>query len=1313
MQTPANSFCAFQRDDGDDDDDGDGGSAGTAAGDHAPLPIPLGQRVFVNQGSMEGVPGNKSYGYFASVSSHLGGSYGVTPISDGRRDEKTVLPHSVTIQNDFLSDVVARVPGQKTSQQKKKELQLAAQNGALEKALAREKEARAAERAKLLKKWNMTVKENKTMAAEREACFRGKPADGKLTISGRSFVNSIITVVREAVAVDMEAAERKVTQLSRQVSHREKQIAGLERRLQKQVEKEKSLRRLKNSSLADNRKLRKKLQTVTAAKTNATDKVDSLNVSLRELKAAKAAAVADAEAAHQARVVKTRTTTRGRPYTDEFEAHAVASLSTGISAPQLRQQMIRDKEYILGSMGLSEDDIAAFEIPEVDWFERMRERLGNESLVFAFAKVAAADEVIQYGCDETAIHRQATLNQWVRIKNPDGSIETVTIEAVGILVGGTAEEVAAHVEAAFDRGQELLEKVREELGPLADELMPLKNGGVNMHKLRSLMHDTCNTANATAREIASLIEKKGKEFFGDDGWAGLPDERKQVLDFLCGNHTRGLPVDAFNRRFEKWLDDEYGELFKTAAAASGSHSRLEKSGKSLLRALSKLIHSGFGAYAKGDGEDFKDLMRKLKSVWSEEAIGRVELSKRQDWCLEAAAVLFPIVNAIQTYTNQTRQLDANTLRDSVSQLLENHCMQAYIHACAALWEFVFAELRALTNSTTVELSPVELNDVYDKLYELGTLLQGANALDIFKDGYRPWPIHTGSSGWHAKRSSKELKSEDAAVLGNKQDELRKLLRSYESREDAAAYTPVLKQVLRLFGEGIHESLNRTMSNYLEKTGGDMAASKLEPWMKELAADLICHNNHAERPFAIAKYLDHIFQSMSLKNLAGLSLAKCNGTFALPPQKPKTKKAAAKKEQAAGAATTAPPALKAAVSRTCSVRRTKDGVSGTVSAALREYRENDEGASDKHRKTHRSALLSESERLAKQRAQKQNKNSEVVLIKSAVDLDDALEAVRLKGKKKELLSAQFDGRVGGRRSDFFVYPEAAIGMEFRSSHFSSHKLRKAPADDEDEVDYLTRLVKAMIAHDVSQQRYLPGVLVAPGAQKDIARELPVIDPGHVCAHSAKLKADEKKRAATLMAVEDDAELLDLEAKYNGQLLYENDEGQGITWKVTEIVNGENSEFEYWEAVVVAVERDGVGGWRVPESSTTAGGRVHGDKADGFYLKDITHDICCSDVDDMIQAHKEREEEENGDQMDTDEATGTRDEEPPAKRPRPSRADTGRSAPGAPAKKYDNFGMNFGCLLIAIKRTARPPTCPRGSVLARVVVLGSIPAAPRGG
>jgi hypothetical protein len=129
-------------------------------------------------------------------------------------------------------------------------------------------------------------------------------------------------------------------------------------------------------------------------------------------------------------------------------------------------------------------------------------------------------------------------------------------------------------------------------------LVPIVNGGVNLLKLRSLMHDTCNTANATAREIARLVEEKGREYYGDEEWDDLPEEEKCILDFLCGNHTRGLPVDAFNRRFEDWLAEELSAEFDAAAGESGGRARLEKSGTSLLRSLFKLIHSGWGAYEK-------------------------------------------------------------------------------------------------------------------------------------------------------------------------------------------------------------------------------------------------------------------------------------------------------------------------------------------------------------------------------------------------------------------------------------------------------------------------------------------------------------------------------------------------------------------------------------------------------------------------------------------------------------------------------------------------------------------------------------------
>ena len=112
------------------------------------------------------------------------------------------------------------------------------------------------------------------------------------------------------------------------------------------------------------------------------------------------------------------------------------------------------------------------------------------------------------------------------------------------------------------------------------------------------MHDICNTANATAREIALLVEKEGRELYGKEAWESMPEEERCVLDFLCGNHTLGLPVDAFNHRFEGWIEKELGEAFETAAGKSGGQARLEKSGTELLRSIFKLIHAGWGAYEK-------------------------------------------------------------------------------------------------------------------------------------------------------------------------------------------------------------------------------------------------------------------------------------------------------------------------------------------------------------------------------------------------------------------------------------------------------------------------------------------------------------------------------------------------------------------------------------------------------------------------------------------------------------------------------------------------------------------------------------------
>ncbi len=46
---------------------------------------------------------------------------------------------------------------------------------------------------------------------------------------------------------------------------------------------------------------------------------------------------------------------------------------------------------------------------------------------------------------------------------------------------------------------------------------------------------------------------------------------------------------------------------------------------------------------------------------------------------------------------------------------------------------------------------------------------------------------------------------------------------------------MLKTVFEVFGKGIHESLTRTMGNYLEVSGGRLANSNKNAWEKDIAA----------------------------------------------------------------------------------------------------------------------------------------------------------------------------------------------------------------------------------------------------------------------------------------------------------------------------------------------------------------------------------------------------------------------------------------------------------------------------------------------
>jgi hypothetical protein len=137
-------------------------------------------------------------------------------------------------------------------------------------------------------------------------------------------------------------------------------------------------------------------------------------------------------------------------------------------------------------------------------------------------------------------------------------------------------------------------------------------------------------------------------------------------------------------------------------------------------------------------------------------------------------------------------LDANILRDSILIRMEIIQYECYVHVNAIMWRVVYRELRALTNDGAMALNPMELNDIYEELWNVGTLLQNhGEVLSIMEDDFRPWPKVKEVYEVHDR-----AKQTDMA-----------LLRKYKSRVDLQSYVVVLKKVLSLSGKSAAVSLS--------------------------------------------------------------------------------------------------------------------------------------------------------------------------------------------------------------------------------------------------------------------------------------------------------------------------------------------------------------------------------------------------------------------------------------------------------------------------------------------------------------------------
>jgi hypothetical protein len=453
------------------------------------------------------------------------------------------------------------------------------------------------------------------------------------------------------------------------------------------------------------------------------------------------------------------------------------------------------------------------------------------------------------------------------------------------------------------------------------------------------------------------------------------------------------------------------------------------------------------------------------------------------------------------------------------------------------------------------------------VYDLGKLLQTDLSLSIFELHYRPWPHIYQDRG----RSKKFYKAMDRHL---ERDLL--ALNNFMAREDSGKYTILLRKVLELFGLGIIDSLEFTLSKYLRQTNGVLANDTREDWEEDAQQGMLCHNNNAERPFAVLRSYKRTYPSMSLRNLSKLSQTLTTGTH-----KP------GDKDRAAGSALTADPRLRVIIGDLCGVRNKRVGLITSLLRAAHyvDHREMLNTRKRKSREKYETNVRKKAKKAAlRDHAEEINSNSLV----TDVGAFQAQLAARENSVKARVtfLKDQFHARVSGNEPRMYT----SLGPEFRTKH---GKLRlTSQCKSMSEVTYLTSLLNAMIEED--------GDAIGLNANKGQSNEqfirlLPTISLEYYNPKAANLKEEFSQQIAALATPTDDPVYLVLHDKYVTKVLYDFEtRASSKLFRVAAIQfvrSYTTARFSCWEATCEPVYRDSNSGhFHVPSEVQVPGSKV---------------------------------------------------------------------------------------------------------------------------
>jgi hypothetical protein len=108
----------------------------------------------------------------------------------------------------------------------------------------------------------------------------------------------------------------------------------------------------------------------------------------------------------------------------EFEAFGRTVVGSGCSGRHARDTLLLAADYLL-----IQHEATKFkdDLPTTHWFARQREAVGSESFVYACLELAACENILQWGFDETSLDGHSTFNQWCLVRRA-GTMGIVTLE---------------------------------------------------------------------------------------------------------------------------------------------------------------------------------------------------------------------------------------------------------------------------------------------------------------------------------------------------------------------------------------------------------------------------------------------------------------------------------------------------------------------------------------------------------------------------------------------------------------------------------------------------------------------------------------------------------------------------------------------------------------------------------------------------------------------------------------------------------------------------------------------------------------------